>query len=99
MANKKYIERLQAVIRKLHGADSEHVESVPINETFQGYLVWRGAVEVFKLRGHPKAQRAYAWSYQDGNTERFTAVLEVPPVKDALTAVRVSIVAESKKHK
>lgn len=38
-------------------------------------------------------------SYKADNDEKFTAVLEIPPVEDALTAVRVSIVAESKKGK
>ena len=31
--------------------------------------------------------------------ERFVAVLEIPPVESALTAVRVSIVADGKKNK
>jgi len=35
------------VIRKLHGAESAHVETVPVVETFQGQTVWEGEVEVF----------------------------------------------------
>jgi hypothetical protein len=99
VANKEYIERLQLVIHQLHEADSKHIESVPVLETFKGQTVWQGIVEVFDLTNHPKAKRAYAWSTGPGDDERFTAVLEVPPVKDALTAVRVSIVAEAKKRK
>jgi hypothetical protein len=99
VANKDYIERLQQVIFHLHKADSTWVESVPVHEVFQGKTVWQGDVEVFDLRNHPKAKRAYAWSYRADNDEKFTAVLEIPPVVDALTAVRVSIVAESKKGK
>lgn len=97
MANREYIERLQMVIHQLHGADSTHVESVPVLETFRGQTVWHGLVEVFDLRNHPKAKRAYAWSTGPGDDEKFTAVLEVPPVEDALTTVRVSIVAVAKK--
>jgi hypothetical protein len=99
VANKEYIERLQQVIFHLHKADSTWVETVPVHEVFKGKTVWQGDVEVFDLRNHPKAKRAYAWSYRAGNDEKFTAVLEIPPVVDALTAVRVSIVAESKKGK
>ena len=53
MAN--YIQELQDVIRRLHGADATHVESVPVKEIFQGKTVWEGIVEVFDLHGHPKA--------------------------------------------
>ena len=83
----------------MHGADSTHAESVPVLETFKGQTVWQGIVEVFDLLNHPKAKRAYAWSAGPGPDEKFTAVLEVPPVNDPLTAVRVSIVAEAKKGK
>jgi hypothetical protein len=42
-----YIEELRDVIRRLHGVESTHVESVPIKETFRGKTVWEGIVEVF----------------------------------------------------
>jgi len=61
-----------------------------------------GDVEVFDLTGHPKAKRAYAWSHVHGKNdegERFVAVLEIPPVESALTAVRVQIVKDAKKGK
>jgi hypothetical protein len=44
-----YIQELQDVIRRLHGAEAKHVESVPIKEEFQGKTVWDGIVEVFDL--------------------------------------------------
>jgi hypothetical protein len=53
-----YIEELQDVIRRLHGVESTHVESMPVKETFQGKTVWEGVVEVFDLIGHPKTTRA-----------------------------------------
>jgi hypothetical protein len=48
------------------------------------------------------AKRVYAWSHLDGNKEvrtRFVAVLEIPPVKSAETAVRMQIVNDFKKGK
>jgi hypothetical protein len=55
-----------------------------------------GVVHVFKLHGHPKAKRAYAWSSPVEGTERrkFYAVLEVPPVASARDAVKAAIVAD-----
>jgi len=54
----------------------------------------------FDLTGHPEAKRAYAWSHLDGQNDertRFVAVLEIPPVVSAETAVRVQIVKDFKK--
>jgi hypothetical protein len=85
------------VVNQLHRCDSKHLESVPVEEMFQGKMVWQGIVEVFSLRGHPKAKRAYAWSHVAGKNdddERFVTVLELPPVISAATAVKVAIASE-----
>lgn len=87
------------MIFHLHKVDSEHVESVPVEERFRGRTIWRGIVEVFSLIRHPKAKRCYAWSHKagkDDKDERFVAVLEIPPVKDAQSAVQVAVAAEVK---
>lgn len=84
-------------VNQLHGCDSKHIESVPVEEVFQGQVIWQGIVEVFSLKGHPKAKRAYAWSHVDGkddDDERFVAVLELPPVTSPETAVKVAIASE-----
>jgi hypothetical protein len=91
-----YIDELRDVIRHLHGVESSHVESVPVKETFQGKTVWEGVVEVFDLRGHPKAPKAYAWAYQTDNPKkpRHVTVLHLGPVTSPLLAVRAAIVKE-----
>jgi hypothetical protein len=97
--DQEYIDRLAMVIRQLHDCGCTWVETVPVHEVFNGQTVWKGDVEVFNV-AHPKAKRAYAWSHLDGNQDertRFVAVLEIPPVDSALTAVRVSLVKEIRK--
>jgi hypothetical protein len=91
-----YIEELRDVIRRLHGVDSTHVESVPIKETHNGKTVWEGIVEVFDLKDHPKAKRLYAWAYDTGNPKRpkHVTVLHRGPVTSPLLAVRAAIVEE-----
>jgi len=99
VANKDYIERLIQVICHLHKSDAKHVGSVPVEEIFQGRIIWKGAVEVFTLANHPKAKRAYGWSHpngKDNRDERFVTVLEIPPVTSPETAVKVAIAAEVK---
>lgn len=58
--------------------------------------VRRGAVAVFDLADHPKAARAYAWSYElpDGKG-RFFAVLHMGGITGPRGAVRAAIVAEA----
>jgi hypothetical protein len=54
-------------------------------------------VEVFSLRGHPKANTAYAWTHDTDDPEkpgRSVTVLHVPPAVSPETAVRVAIAQE-----
>jgi hypothetical protein len=77
-----YIEELKDVIRRLHGVESEHVESVRVKETFRGRTVWEGIVEVFDLVGHPNAFRVYAWAHDTDDPEhprRHVTVLHLHP--------------------
>jgi hypothetical protein len=71
-----------------------------VDETVRGETVWVGDVEVFVLTRHPKAKICYAWNHREGKKyqdERFVAVLEILPVNSPQTAVRASIVSDSKK--
>jgi len=101
--NKKdYIAQVQVAVSQLHNCGATWCESVPVYEVFRDETVWQGDVEVFDLYGHPKAKRAYAWSHLDGAKDertRFVAVLEIPPVVSAETAVRVQIVKDAKAGK
>jgi hypothetical protein len=59
-------------------------------------LVWSGIVHVFDLIDCDKAKQAYAWAElvdDVSGRQRFTAVLQVDPVKTPQDAVRVSILA------
>jgi hypothetical protein len=99
VANNEYIERLQRVIRHLHKCDAAHLETVPVKETFRGETVWEGDVEVFSVTGHPRAKKCYAWGAKIGEPgESYKAVLEIRPVNDAASAVRISILADHKKE-
>jgi hypothetical protein len=79
----------------VHGAEAVHAGSVPVKEIFKGETVWEGIVEVFDLVGHPTAHRAYAWAH-DGKqpNESSVAVLHIPPITSAATAVRAALVQE-----
>ena len=89
-----YIEELKAVIRKLHGTEPKHVETVPIKETHEGQTVWEGEVEVFDI-DHPQTSRVYAWAHDTDdpdNPRRTVTVLHIPPVTSPRRAVQAVIV-------
>ena len=97
MGTAEYINELRDVIRRVHGAEATHVESVPVWETFQGKTVWDGIVEVFELRNHPDADLVYAWAHDTDDPNkprRHVTVLHVHPIKSARDAVRAAIVQE-----
>lgn len=87
---------LQDAIRSLHGCESEYLTSVHVREMFYEQIAWDGVVQVFKLIRHPKAKHCFAWSYQDGNETKVIAVLEIPPVNSAETAVKVAIASKAR---
>lgn len=94
-----HIQELHETIRRLHGADATHIESVPVKESFQGRTVWDGIVEVFQLHGHPKAEKIYAWAHDTDNPEhprRHVTVLHIYPVTSPILAVRAAIVQEQR---
>ena len=94
-----YLVTLRTAIHRMNGYEAVWRETVHVHETFQGKTVWKGDVEVFELIQHRKAKRAYAWVLLDGQHDdkiRFVVVLDLPPVKDARTAVRASMIAGSK---
>ncbi len=85
------------MIRRLHGVESKHVQSVPVKETFQGKTVWEGMVEVFELVGHPKASKVYAWAHDTDDPKqprRHVTVLHIHPVTSPILSVRAAIVQE-----
>jgi hypothetical protein len=85
---------LQKVVERLHNCTAQFIEVAPVLESFQGKTVWEGTVFVFEIKGHPQANRCYAWSSPiEGSTKRrYYAVLHIPPVDSPEKAVRASIV-------
>jgi hypothetical protein len=92
-----YLDELKEAIRNLHGCEANHLTTASVLETFQGETVWKGDVEIFALIDHPKAKRCFAWAHETNKGKRYVAVLELPPVNSAQTAVRAAIVEEAKR--
>ena len=85
-----YHSQLKEFIRKRHGCDAKHVETVPVSVFNWDNGPWEGSVEVFDVTGHEKAKRCYAWGIPDRDDPsklEMTAVLEMDPVDSPESAV------------
>ena len=91
------IENIAKAVEASAKCPATHLESAVVVETFRGQTMWEGVVEIFALLGHAKAKRAFGWQTGKGAEASYTAVLEIPPVDSANTAVRASIVSAAKK--
>ena len=91
------IANLKTAIETMHRCKAVHFASEMVIELFRGEVAWDGIVETFDLRGHPKAKRCHAWSYEDKGETQYVTVLELPPVDSPETAVKVAIAAAARK--
>jgi len=91
-------DQLRQAVESQHGCTASFLQTVPVKETFGGKMVWEGIVHVFRIDGHPKANKAYAWSspIEGSDKRRFFAVLHIPPITSPVEAVRAAIVAENR---
>ena len=93
--NEASTDQLKHAVESQHGGTATLVQSIPVDERYNGEPVWQGVVHVFDLADHPKAKRAYAWSSErEDGKRRFYAVLHMGPVTGPVEAVRAAIVAE-----
>jgi hypothetical protein len=89
MTDEVLVEALKKAIRQMHGCDATWVKSIPVRDERKGRVVWDGEVQLFALWGHSRARECFAWSRAaEGTRKRLHAVLRLPPVDDAATAVR-----------
>jgi hypothetical protein len=84
---------LKRVVEQLHRCEANYISSEHVRESFEGTVVWDGAVSLFGVSGHPEATMCYAWSAQEpGSTTRsIYAVLRMAPIDSSRDAVRASL--------
>jgi len=95
------IEGLIQATKKAYGCKAVHIASIPVTETFQGRVVWKGVVEQFAIY-HNKTERCYGWiaPSDDGKNEtRYVTILGLPPIDSPLKAVQAFIASEIRKNK
>ncbi len=91
----EYLEAIQDAIKKGYGFDAIHISTVPVHLKHEGETMWEGEVEVFEIKGHPQAKRAYGWGFEkDKGKVEFATVLELLPVDGPEAAVKAYLVSQ-----
>jgi len=91
----QYILELQEFIQKMHGVQAMHIDSVRTTQVLENNTVWDGMIEVFEVRGHPKAPIVYAWGQntnQPGKPKMYFAVLHLNSVDSPEAAVKAALI-------
>lgn len=93
-------EDLKRAVERLHHCQASFLEDVAVMEKFGDKTVWQGVVSIFGIKGHPQADKCYAWSSSiDGSIKhRYYAVLHIPPIDSPEKAVRASIVHDHRRE-
>ena len=87
---------LEKLIRDAHKCDVVYVGTVRVTEAFDGKPAWEGTVDIFRLKGHPNAEKCYGWQYQEGDEIKSVTVLAIPPVTTPILAVRAAIASKAR---
>ena len=83
---------LKETIEELHGCEANYISTEHVRESFDGTMVWDGAVSLFGVTGHPAATMCYAWSAEGPDSSRVIyAVLRMAPIDSSRDAVRASL--------
>ena len=86
------LANIQKTVTATHGCECSHEATSFVHALMKGKTVWRGVVDTFKLHGHSRAAKAFAWAYRDARGEvHYIAVLSVPPLLSPHDAVQAAI--------
>jgi hypothetical protein len=84
---------LKQAVEALHRCEANYISSEHVRESFEGTVMWDGAVSLFGVTGHPAATMCYAWSAEEAEsgTRVVYAVLRMEPIDSSRDAVRASL--------
>ena len=87
---------VKLAVERATGQPAQHLETVPVVETFRGQTIWEGVVDVFSVAS-PAPARAYGWAVESDDGPQYVAVLGTPPIDSPISAVRAWLVSQSRK--
>jgi hypothetical protein len=92
ISSEEYISKLQSVIESSYKCRATYRRTIATRASRDPN--WPARVEMFWLTGHATAKRCFAWIDPVTPSQIF-AVLEIPPVIGAATAVQAALASRS----
>jgi len=87
------IEALKQSIAQNHACIAVYSQSVMVEETHRGEILWAGQIEIFEVQGHTKAKTAYGW-WQENTEDGLVTILALTPIMDARKAVQAYLMSQ-----
>ncbi|MBV8393580.1 MAG: hypothetical protein JOY81_10405 [Alphaproteobacteria bacterium] len=88
---------LKRAVERRWSCDATLLQTVPVTAVLDSERSWDVIVHIFRLDGHPKAGRAYAWMgslHDDSGKQRLYSALDIGPIKGPGDAVGAAIADE-----
>ena len=74
-----------------------YVHTQPVRIVMDGRVLFRGKVEVFNLKDHPYAKRAFGWAIkQKDKRTQYITVIGIPPLDTPLMAAKAYLANQKK---
>ena len=89
MSYREYRESVQEAIENRAKCPAVYLNTQPIRFSMDGKVLWDGKVEIFQLKGHPQAQQAFGWGYENKMKKmEYVTIIGIPPLDTAMAAVK-----------
>jgi len=89
MDYRQYKTELLEAIERRANCKAAYYQTQPVRIVEETKILWKGKVEIYKLAGHPQAQLAFGWGYQNAQKKvEYVTVIGVPPLDNPVSAVK-----------
>ena len=89
MDYREYREALLTAIENRAKCQAVYQNTQPIKFSIDGKVLWKGKVEVFQLKGHPQAQQAFGWGFENAQKKmEYITVIGIAPLDTPMAAVK-----------
>jgi len=90
----EYILNLTEAIARMHDCSVSHSDTATVIEKVGDETAFNGQIEIFDIEGHPQANKAFGWAWEDSSGEvQYIGILNVPPIDSPREAVQAAIVS------
>jgi hypothetical protein len=97
MDYREYKSNLKDGIEHRANCKATYAQTQPVKVAADGKVLWKGKVEIYRLEGHPQAQLAFGWGYQNAQKKvEYVTIIGIPPLDNPVSAVKAFLASHGK---